>query len=342
MRVLFETVRRWRDEGCGAGRAVVVRTRGPAPFGVGTTLAVADDGRLAGAVSAGCFEGWAAEAVLAARRGGYREVVRLGLSTAEAAEAGVACGGGIDVLVEPDIPEPLIEAAVTGRAIAVASPLPAGREFAPGLRVVVGPAGIEAGSLGDPVEDAELARLAVAALRDRVSRTVAIGSRAVFVDVSAAPVTLIVVGAGEIAVYLVRLARALEFRTVVIDARSAFLTRDRFPEADVLLLGWADELADAAGIDEASLLVALAHDARFDDPAIATALRRGARYVGALGSRRTHAARLERLRAAGFSEAELARIHAPVGLDLGGRTPADIALGILAEIVAERNRGRRG
>ncbi|HWP62183.1 MAG TPA: XdhC family protein, partial [Candidatus Binatia bacterium] len=161
--------------------------------------------------------------------------------------------------------------------------------------------------------------------------------REVFVEV-VAPVTLVIVGAGEIAVYLVGLARTLDFRTVVIDARAAFLTEDRFPEADLLLLGWADELADAAGIDEWSVVVAIAHDARADDPALAVALRRGARYVGALGSRRTHAARIERLRARGLREAELARIHAPIGLDLGGRTPADIALGILAEIVAELNR----
>ncbi len=167
------------------------------------------------------------------------------------------------------------------------------------------------------------------------------GTRDLYVDVVAAA-RLVIVGAGEIAVYLVRLAHAIGFHTVVVDARTAFLTRERFPDADELLVGWADELADRAGIDASAHVVVLAHDPRFDDPAITTALRRGAKYVGALGSRRTHAERRERLREAGTSEADLARIHAPVGLDLGGHTPADIALGILAEIVSERQAGRRG
>jgi xanthine dehydrogenase accessory factor len=342
MRRSLELARRWRTAGLGVGRAVVVRTIGPSPFGVGSTLLVADDGRLAGAVSAGCFEGWAAEAILAARRGRYREVVRLAFGDAEAAEAGVACGGGVDVLVEPDVPDALLEAAAAGRSVVVATPLPVERAGPPWLRVVLGSTGIEAGSLGDPALDAALDRLAAELLRDGASRTVSLGGAELFVEVLPPPPRLIVVGAGEIAVELVRLAHALDFRTVVIDARSAFLTRERFPEADVLLLGWADELAEAAGLDAESIVVALAHDARFDDPAIVAALRRGAWYVGALGSRRTHEARLERLRAVGLGETDLARIHAPVGLDLGGRTAVDIAVGILAEIVAESNRARRG
>jgi xanthine dehydrogenase accessory factor len=311
-------------------------------------LAVADDGRLAGAVSAGCFDSWAAEAVLAARRGGYREVVRLGIGDLEAAEAGVACGGVIEVLVEPEVPDELVEATLDCRSTVLVTPLPVGREAAPGPRLVIGRSGARAGgpegSIGDAkssIADAKIDALARAALDEGVSRTVTVGERAIFLEV-VAPLVLVVVGASEIAVDLVALAHALGMRTVVIDARPAFLTRDRFPDADALLLGWADELADAAGIDESSIVVAVAHDARADDPALVTALRRRARYVGALGSRRTHAARIERLRAQGLDDAELARIHAPIGLDLGGRTAEDIALGILAEIVAELNRTKAG
>ena len=331
---------RWQADGVGFGRATLVRSVGSAPFQVGSTLLVADDGRLAGSVSAGCVEGAAAEAVHAARRGRYREVVHFGVSDERAAEVGLTCGGEIDVLVEPDAPADVLGAAAGGRALVIASPLPVGREAPEVGRVLLDEKGIRSGTLGDATADAELVGLARDALRAGVSRTLRVGPRDVYFEVVAAN-RLVIVGAGEIAAYLVRLAHVVGFHTVVIDARASFLTRVRFPDADELLLGWADELADRAGIDEGAHVVALAHDPRFDDPAIVIALRRGSLYVGALGSRRTHAQRVARLRGAGVSEADLARIHAPVGLDLGGRTPADIALGILAEIVSERRRPPR-
>jgi xanthine dehydrogenase accessory factor len=337
MRDVLATGARWFAEGVGFGRATLVRSVGSAPFQVGSTLLVADDGRLAGSVSAGCVEGAAAEVVHAARRGHYRELVHYGVSDERAGEVGLTCGGEIDILEEPDVLADVLSAATEDRALAIATPLPVGREAPDVDRVHLDERGIRAGSLGDGAADAELADLARDALRAGVSRTIRIGSRDVYVDVIA-PTRLVIVGAGEIAVYLVRLAHAIGLRTVVIDARTAFLTRERFPDADELLVGWADDLADRAGIDERAHVVALAHDPKFDDPAIMTALRRGSRYVGALGSRRTHAERLKRLRDADMTEGDLALIHAPVGIDLGGHTPADIALGILAEIVSERNR----
>jgi len=337
MRELAATVLRWRAEGVEAGRAVVVRVIGSAPFRVGRTLVVAEDGRFVGSVSEGCVDGAAAEEVLAARRGGYREVIRFGIADERAADVGLACGGIIDVLVEPHVPPELLAAAAVDRDAAVSSPLPSGRDAAAAERVVLDATGIRSGSLGDPAADALLAELAASALREGVSRTVRVGEREAFVEVVAAQPRLVIVGAGEIAVHLVRLAHALGFRTVVVDARSAFATGERFPDADEILIGWADELADRAGIDAGAHVAALAHDPKLDDPALVTALRRGARYVGALGSRRTHAARRARLREAGIDDAELDRIHGPIGLDLGGRAPAEIALAILAEIVAERH-----
>ena len=325
---------RWRAEGVGFGRATLVRSAGSSPFQVGSSLLVADDGRLAGSVSAGCVEGAAAEAVHAARRGRYRELIHYGVSDERAAEVGLTCGGAIDVLVEPDVPAEVLSTATEDRTLAIATPLPVGRETPDVGRVLLHVGGIRSGSLGDKAADAQLVGLARVALAKGISRTVRVGARDVYIEV-AALTRVVVIGAGEIAVYLVRLAHAIGFHTVVVDPRSAFLTRERFPDADDLLTGWADELADPAGIDEGAHVVALAHDPKIDDPAITAALRRGARYVGALGSRRSHAERLERLRAAGASEGDLARIHAPVGFDLGGHTPADIALGILAEIVAE-------
>lgn len=332
---ILETGARWRTEGVGFGRAMLVAAVGSAPFEVGSMLLASDDGRLAGSVSAGCVEGAAAEAILAARRGGYREVIHFGVSDERAAEVGLSCGGSIDVLVEPEVPTVLLDAAADGRSVALVAPLPSGRE-APSVRgILVEGAGGSVGSLGDATIDEAAVELARTALRDGASCTVAVGERLLHIEVRT-PLRLVIVGAGDIAVYLVRLAHAVGLRTIVVDPRAAFLTRERFPEADELVEGWADEVADRAGIDKAARVVALAHDPKIDDPALITALRCGSPYVGALGSQRSHAQRVVRLREAGIGDADIGRIHAPVGLDLGGHTPADIALGILAEIILER------
>jgi len=340
MRSDTDEARRWLSEGVGVGRAVLVRSAGSSPFEVGSTLLVADDGRIAGSVSAGCMEGAAVEAVHAARRGGYREIVRYGVTDERAAEVGLSCGGVIEVLVEPELPDEVLRAAEEDRAWALASLLPIGREAALVAQVVIDETGIRSGSLGDAQADTDLAVIARATLEAGASRTVLVAGRPVYIEVHV-PKRLVIVGAGEVAVHLVRLAHAFGFTTVVIDARSGFLTRERFPSADVLLAGWADEMTQTAGVDHDACVVALAHDPKFDDPAIVAGLRGGARYVGVLGSRRSHAARLARLREAGVSDAQLARIHAPIGLDLGGHRPSDIALGILAEIVTEDNRRLR-
>ena len=335
MRETFEQAMRWRQDGVTFGRATAVRVIQPSPFRTGRTLLVAEDGRLAGAVSAGCVEGAAAEAVLAARRGRYREVVHYGVSDARAADVELACGGNLDVLVEPDVPAEVLTAAAAEGDMAVATPLPAGREAPVVESVLLDGSGIRSGSLGDPAADAALAELARAAIREGICRTVPVGARDVFIEVFPAPARLVVVGAVEIAVHLVRLAHVFGLRTVVVDGRAAFATRERFLDADEVLVGWLDELADRAEVSETASVVVLTHDAKFDDPALAVALGRRARYVGALGSRRTHVARLARLRELGIDEVDLARIHGPIGLDLGGDTPVEIALAILAEIIAE-------
>jgi xanthine dehydrogenase accessory factor len=335
-----EQATRWLQAGIGVGRATAVRVVRPSPFRAGRMLVVAEDGRLAGAVSAGCVEVAAAEAVLAARRGRYREVAHYGVSDAQAADVGLMCGGNLDVLIEPDVPAEVLAAVAGEGDVAVATPLPIGREAPDVVRVLLDGTGIRSGSLGDPEGDAALIDLARSALREDVCRTVRIGMRDVYLEVFIRPARLIVVGAGEIAVHLVRLAHAFGMHTTVVDGRLAFATRERFPDADRILVGWLDEVVAEAGVDETASVAVLTHDAKFDDPAIDVALQRGARYVGALGSRRTHAARLSRLRESGVGEADLARIHGPIGLDLGGDTPAEIALAILAEIVAARHRPR--
>jgi xanthine dehydrogenase accessory factor len=341
MREVLGALQSWSAGGAGFGRAVVVRVSGGAPFREGATLLVADDGHLAGGVSGGCVEAEAAEAIVAARAAGERRVLRLGIADETAWSAGLACGGSIDVLVEPEVPPETRAAAAGPGGVAVATILPeSGRgEAARGERIVVGPDGIRSGTLGDAHLDQALVQAAGDLLARGVSATVTLGGRDVFIEAFAAPPRLVIVGAGPVAVHLVPLAHELGFRTAVVDARGAFATRERFPLADQVVVGWADDVADEVGIDADAFVAVLTHDPKVDDPAIILALRRGARYVGAIGSRNTQRGRRERLREARLSEAEMARLRGPIGLDLGGRTPVEIALAILAEIVAVRRGG---
>ncbi len=195
------------------------------------------------------------------------------------------------------------------------------------------------GTLGSPDLDAQLVQAAGEALKRGLSKTVELGGRSLFIEVFPVRPRLVVVGAVEVARSLVRLARELGFETVVIDGRASFATAERFPDVDRLIVGWPDEVADEIGLGPNDAVAVLTHDVKFDEPAIVEALRRGCRYVGAVGSKKTQGDRRARLREAGVTDEELDRLRGPVGLDLGGRAPAETALAILAEVVAERYGG---
>jgi len=337
----------WAAEGVRAGRAVVIRSFGSAPRPVGAVLAATEDGRIAGSVSGGCVEGAAVGEIERARADGTVRTIRYGISDETARSVGLACGGTIDVLVEPRIRPELI-AAARERGQVVAIPLPPGGPGAdpgPALpgegpadqpAVVLDEMGGRTGTTGDPEADALLAAAAADALATGRPAVVPLAGREWLLEVAPRPPRLVIVGAVQVAIPLVALARTLGWRTVVVDGRPAFATRERFPHADELIVGWPDEAAEAIGLGPADSVAVLSHDVKFDEPAIALALARGCRYVGAVGSRRTQADRRERLRAAGVSEEGIARLHGPIGLDLGGREPAETALAILAEIVAAR------
>ena len=356
MKELLDTLSSWQDEGIDAGRAVVVRTFGSAPRPEGAVLLHATDGRIAGSVSGGCVEGAAAEQIEHAWRTGKARVIRYGISDEQAWDVGLACGGTIDVLVEPAVPSAAVRAATEslgagGLGAAVVTPLPVdsppadagphepGEGATPEPKLIVHADGRLDGSLGDPAQDATLVDAALEALKRGQSRTVELGGRSLFVEVFPVRPRLVIVGAVEVARTLVRLAKELGFETVVIDGRASFATRERFPDADQLIVGWPDEVADDIALGPNDAVAVLTHDVKFDEPAIVEALRRGARYVGAVGSRKTQSDRRQRLREAGVSDAALAELRGPVGLDLGGRQPAETALAILAEVVAERYGG---
>lgn len=353
MKELLSTLETWEADGVGIGRAVVVRTFGSAPRPEGAVLLYADDGRIAGSVSGGCVEGAAAEEIQLARETGRSRVIRYGISDEQAWDVGLACGGTIDVLVEPTLPTITVDAAwasqgAGGLGSAVITLLPAdsppgefgphepGRGATPDPKLLVTQDGQLSGTLGDPQLDGALVTAAVESLRRGMSRTVDLGSRSLFIEVFPVRPRLVVVGGVEAARSLVRLARELGFETVVVDGRPAFATPERFPEVDRLIVGWPDDVADEIGLGPNDAVAVLSHDVKFDEPAIVEALRRGCRYVGAVGSRKTQADRRARLLEAGVDEADLARLHGPIGLDLGGRSPAETALAILAEVVAER------
>jgi xanthine dehydrogenase accessory factor len=354
MKELLPTLEAWQSAGAQVGRAVVVRTFGSAPRPEGAVLLTTTDGRIAGSVSGGCVEGAAAEEIDRARETGHSRVIRYGISDEDAWDVGLACGGTIDVLVEPAVAAPLAEAAagsLRDEGAAVVTILPPdsppahfgphepGEGRPPEPSILVREDGRLEGTLGDAALDVALVEQAREALLRGTSRTVELGGRQLFIEAYPVRPRLVVVGAVQAAMSLVAFARELGWSTVVVDGRAAFATAERFPTVDRLVVGWPDEVADEIGLGRNDAVAVLTHDVKFDEPAIVEALRRECRYVGAVGSRKTQADRRARLLAAGVTPEALARLRGPIGLDLGGRAPAETALAIIAEIVAERYGG---
>jgi len=351
---LLPTLQAWRAEGADIGRAIVVRTFGSAPRPEGAVLLTTADGRIAGSVSGGCVEGAAAEEIEHARATGRSRVIRYGISDEQAWDVGLACGGTIDVLVEPavsDIVAAAAERSARDEGAAVVTVLPGdsppaafalhepGEGAPPQPPLIVHDDGRLQGTLGSGELDGALVGMALDSLRRGTSRTVEVGGRQLFIEAYPVRPRIVIVGAVQAAVSLVAFARQLGWATVVVDGRAAFATPERFPDVDRLVVGWPDEVADEIGLGPNDAVAVLTHDVKFDEPAIVEALRRSCRYVGAVGSRKTQADRRARLLAAGVDPAELARLRGPIGLDLGGRAPAETALAIIAEVVAERYEG---
>ena len=337
MRDVLDDIERWRAEKRPVALATVVATWGSAPRSVGGKMAVAADGRIAGSVSGGCVEGAVVEAARETLASGKARLFKFGVSDDTAWSVGLACGGAIEILVEP-LPEAIFgavrDALRAERPVAVATVL-RGAEGEVGRKLAVFADGSTAGAI-----DAAALEAARAALADGRSRRVAIGDGEIFVDVLLPSPRLVVVGGVHIAVALVALAKTLGYRAILVDPREGFANKKRFPHADEIVSAWPDEALARIGLNAGTAVAVLTHDPKLDDPAIVAALASPAFYVGALGSTRTQERRRARLIAAGVGEAALARLHAPIGLDLGGRSPEEIALAVMAQIVATRNGGQ--
>jgi xanthine dehydrogenase accessory factor len=340
MRDLLADYDRLASGGKPVGRAVVTSVWGSAPRPEGSSMLATADGVIAGSVSGGCVEGATATEIAGAIDRGVPKLVTFGVSHERAWEVGLACGGTIKVFVEPTV-RPEILAAARGPGGEVVATAVEGEALGQSARILED--GRVEGPLAAAIPPAALRDAALGALRHEASATTSFetsgGPSGVFLEVFARRPRLVVFGGVQIAVALVPLAQALGYHTIVADGRPAFLTRERFPTADELILAWPEEAFERIGLDASCYVCVLTHDPKFDEPALQVALRSPAAYIGAIGSRKTQAERRDRLKAEGRSEEQIARLHGPIGLDLGGRQPAETALAILAEMTAVRYSG---
>jgi xanthine dehydrogenase accessory factor len=339
---------RWRRQGRRMALARVIDVEGSGPREPGATMAVSEDGEVAGSVSGGCVEGAVMEAALDSLATGDRGLLTFGYSDADALAVGLTCGGTVHLYVEPldwapDVQDALVAALNADEPVALATVV-AGAGV--GAKLLYLPGEPPIGTLGTAELDVVAARDAAGELAAGSSRLRHYGGRgeigrdevSVFIESFVAPARMIIFGAVDFTAALVRMARVMGFRVTVCDARPAFATKARFPLADEVVVDWPDRylrgLRDALTPRDA--VCVLTHDSKFDVPAIVAALDTEVGYLGALGSRRTHVDRLARLREVGVSDLGLARLHAPIGLDLGARTPEETAISICAEIISVR------
>ncbi|MFG3265301.1 XdhC family protein [Streptomyces bobili] len=352
---IADELNRWVEQGRDFAVATVVAVGGSAPRLPGAALAVDADGTAIGSVSGGCVEGAVYDLCRQALADGEPVLERFGYSDDDAFAVGLTCGGVIDILVTPvragDPVRPVVtaglRAAASGTAAALARVVHGPAELV-GRALLVGPDGSYDGGFGaHPELDRTVAAEAAAFLDAGRTGTLEIGEQGsrcgapltVLVEASVPPPRMIVFGAIDFASALVRIGRFLGYRVTVCDARPVFATRNRFPEADEIVVDWPHRYLERTQVDARTVLCVLTHDAKFDVPLLRLALRLPVAYVGAMGSRRTHLDRNARLREVGVTELELARLRSPIGLDLGARTPEETALSIAAEIVANRRGG---
>jgi xanthine dehydrogenase accessory factor len=306
MREVLGELKQWTREGEDVALATVVETWGSSPRPLGSKMLVTASGKMAGSVSNGCIEGAVFDEAQKVLKSGKPKIAAFGVTDDVAFEVGLACGGHIEVFIQPlgAVHRKLIEMLDRDEPATLRTNLESG--------VAELTRGAPAGS--------ELARR----------------EGDVFVEPFRRPAHLVIIGAIHIAIPLHRLARLMGYRVTVIDARAKFASKERFPDADEVMVAWPDEAMAKIPVDNSTYVVILTHDPKFDLPALRSVLRKPAGYIGAIGSRKTNQNRFDALRREGFTEEELSRVHGPIGLDLGSRGAEETALGILAEVTAVR------
>jgi xanthine dehydrogenase accessory factor len=344
MREVIHPINEWQEEGADVAVATVIATWGSAPRGVGAKMALTASGQIAGSVSGGCVEGAVFDAGLEVLKTGLPQHLHFGVADDVAWNVGLACGGSIDVFVERadhalyKFIQDLID---NDREFSIVTVIDSPTPWL-GSKIVTQRGGRIFGQI-DPAIEGTLTAVARSDLvRGSVQRRVLdIGDESstaveVFVEKFQAAPTMVIVGGVHIAIALAAMAKSLGFQTVVVDPRKAFGNRERFSQVDELIQAWPNEAFREIELSSSTAVAVLTHDPKIDDPALINALSSPAFYVGALGSRKTHQVRRKRLVDAGVPEAKVNQIRAPIGLDIGAQSPEEIAVSIMAEIVAAK------
>ena len=344
MREVLPDIDRWRAQGDAIALATVIQTWGSAPRGVGAKMALTRDGKIAGSVSGGCVEGAVVEAGTKVLKTGQPQLLHFGVADETAWSVGLACGGSLEVFVQPvdsDLYDSVHRVIAEDQLAAIVMVVRGAAELL-GREMLIREDGTAAGTLGGELDEPARAAARAAMVEEQPQRLTlpGIGTTPVeiFIDVLPSSPTLIVVGGVHIAIALTAIAKTLGYRTIVVDPRRAFGSEARFPHVDQLIQEWPDEAFKHMRLTRSSAVVMLTHDPKIDDPALKIVLAGPAFYVGALGSRKTQSQRRQRLHEAGLTEAQLARLLGPVGLEIGAKTPEEIALAVMAQIVAARHR----
>jgi len=347
MSELFEHIDKLRQEEAKVAVATLVNTRGTTPRKEGAKMVVGEGGRILGSVTiGGCVDAQVIEESADVLGRNAPRLLELNLGDEEAWEIGLTCGGTIEVFVEPvtlDRPDATLAFYEKARAHAESGGHAAvltrldGPEN--GAKLLLLDTGTREGTLGDPFLDERFSAEAAEALKTGKSRTLFLENVRVFAEVFTPPGILLMVGAGHVSMPLATLGREMGFRTIVIDGRPRFATRERFPQVDDLQIGIPSELVQKVPLIATTALVLVAHDYKYDVPVLRHALGTPVGYIGLLGSSRRGAAILNLLREDGIGEEALLRVRVPIGLDLGAQSAPEIALSIMAEILMVQRRG---
>lgn len=342
MREVIAEINAWKEEGKAIAIATAVKKDGVSLNPLGAKMAMTDGQKIAGSVSGGCIEGAVYEEAMEVLRSGAPKLLHFDAPSDESPwEVGLSCGGAVDVFIEAlDSPPwqavfPVIRQSLFENQLLAAVTLIAGR--GPGNKMLVWPDGRTFGSLGSVGLDKEAAIWARMKIQKKETVWTRLADAEVFVDVLSPPSRLIVIGAVHIAVSLTALAKTLDFHTIVIDPRKAFATRERFPHVDELIAEWPASALAKLRPDEGTCIAVISHDEKIDNPALHAALTSPACYVGVLGTRKKLLQRFAALKELGVTSEQLGRLHAPIGIDIGAVLPAEIALSILAEMVAAQH-----
>ena len=341
MRDILPDLDNWRaGENKSIALATVIQTWGSSPRRAGAKMALTPDGKITGSVSGGCVEGAVFEEGVAALKSNRPKLLHFGVADETAWEVGLACGGSIDIFVKPldtDLFKSLRSVLAEEDTAVLTTVVRGPTEFL-GRELFLKDDGSVTGFISDELNEQAL-NLAKETLSQGESRRAMLNEDIeVFMEAILPPPTLIAVGGVHITIALMALAKTLGYRTVVVDPRSAFGSEERFPNVDQLIPLWPQEAFQQIPLTRSTAVAMLTHDPKLDDPALKIALPSSAFYIGALGSKTTQAKRRKRLLDEGITEEQMNRLHGPIGLEIGAGTPEEIAMSIMAEIVAVRNR----